>query len=73
MNKARSKDDDWTIFTSTVLLISSASRIAREELDRLIMERSGNEHETKSLRHAQSGVAELAAIADHFNQEIADD
>ena len=73
MIKYRTRDDDVMLFTSTVLLISSASRIVREELDRLIIERSGNERETESLRYARSGVAELAAIADHFNQEIADD
>lgn len=57
---------DMELFTLTVLLVSSASRIAREELDLLIMRGTDNDHDLETLVRARSGVAGLAAIAEHL-------
>src|SRR5690349_27246 len=59
---------DDVVFTSTVLLVSSAARIAVEEIDLLIARGPNSEHQLRSLVRARSGVAALAAIADYLER-----
>ena len=59
-------DDDWRLFTSTVLLTSSASALARDEIDELIASGGVGQHDVDQLRRARSGVAALADIAEHY-------
>jgi len=59
-------EEDMLIFTSTVLLVSSVSAIARDELDMLIEERTNQDQNVDELRRARSGVAALAAIAEYY-------
>jgi hypothetical protein len=73
MIKCRTRDDDWKIFTSAVLLVSSTSRIAREELDNIIKLRSALGHDVSDIIRARDGVAALATIPDHLDQDNADD
>lgn len=57
---------DVQLFTTTVLLISSVSRIAMEEIDLLVMRGTNSDHQLQSLVRARPGVAALAAIANHL-------
>jgi hypothetical protein len=67
------KGDDWKLFTRTVLLISATSAIARDEIDELIATGTNHDHDLAQLKHARSGVALLAAIADYYKEETADE
>ena len=60
------RDVDWRLFTSTVLLTSSASALARDEIDELIASGGVGQHEVAQLRRARPGVAALAEIAEHY-------
>ena len=73
MIRRRTDEDDWRIFTSVVLLISSASAVARDELDNVIMKRSAAGHDVGDLVRARDNVAALASIPDHLDQEISHD
>ncbi len=63
---AQPSKGDMELFTLTILLVSSTARIAREELDLLIMRGTNSDHELETLVRARSGVAGLATIADHL-------
>jgi hypothetical protein len=68
MTGCRTDERDWRLFTSTVLLISSTSRIAREELDQLIMTGASSGSEVDELVRARSGVAGLELIAEYYGE-----
>jgi hypothetical protein len=72
MSLHRSDEVDWSLFTSVVLLISSSSKIAREEIDRLITNKRLGQSDRDRLIRARSRVASLEAIADHYDEEDAD-
>jgi hypothetical protein len=59
---------DWAMFTSTILLLSAASRLARDELDALISAGTNHDPHVDELRRAHSGVAALGTIADHVEE-----
>jgi len=62
------KMQDWAVFTGTVLLLSSTSAIAREELDKLIGARRNRGLDTKDLIQARDRVAALATMAQHYDE-----
>ena len=66
--RPQADERDWALFTSLVLLVSSASRIAREELDALIIAGTRGNYDAAELRRARSGVAALASISDHYTE-----
>jgi len=68
MIRRRTDERDWRLFTSTVLLISSTSKIAREELDELIVAGTNIDHEVGELIRARSGVAGLELIAKYYQK-----
>lgn len=59
---------DWKLFASTVLLISSTSRIALEEIDELIATRARKGRRIDDLVAARRGVAGLALIHEYYNK-----
>jgi hypothetical protein len=66
VHKIDQVDDE--MFTATVLMISSAAGLARDELDKLIAAGDSSGHDVQRLLRARSGVAALAAIADHYER-----
>jgi hypothetical protein len=59
---------DYTLFTNTILMIASSSRLAREEIDNLITTRTIRGRWFLSLLRTRPSVAALESIAHHLDE-----
>lgn len=69
VNVASSNSElDLEMFTTAILLLSSVSKIVREEIDELNVINVDHGLALDRLRRSYATIAALAAIADHYKE-----
>jgi len=66
MSECRYGPEDWQLFTGCILLLSSSSRSALNDIDIFLQLGSYDFHQMRQLNQLRRRLAAYASIAEHY-------